>query len=241
MYFNVSNIASLIGDSTRTAILMALLDGKALPAGELARLANVTPQTASNHLAKLMEGGLVTVEAWSRHRYYRLTSPDVAKVLEAIASIAPPAPVRSLRQSDQAKALHFARTCYDHIAGELGVGLSSALVNRRYLQEAGEGYLLTATGETWLREFGIEESKIHKARPMIPWHIDWTERVHHIAGPVAVAITNRLLELGWIARGKIHRSIVLTERGREAFRRELGISVGDPTVAQAVRPGQEPG
>jgi len=225
MYFNVTNIASLIGDSTRTAILMALLDGKALPAGELARLAHVTPQTASNHLAKLMEGGLVTVEAWSRHRYYRLTSPDVAKVLETIASIAPPAPVRSLRQSDQAKALRFARTCYDHIAGELGVGLSGALVHRGYLQEADEGYLLTATGETWMREFGIEESKIHKARPMIPWHIDWTERVHHMAGPVSVAITHRLLELGWIDRGKIHRSIVLTELGQLAFQREFGLAV----------------
>lgn len=147
IYSNITTIASLIGDSTRTTILMALFDGKALPAGELARLANVSPQTASNHLVKLVEGGLVTVEAWSRHRYYRLASPDVAKVLEAIASIAPPAPVRSLRKSDQAKALRFARTCYDHIAGDLGVGLTRALVNKGYLEEVGEGYLLTATGD----------------------------------------------------------------------------------------------
>jgi DNA-binding transcriptional ArsR family regulator len=223
IYSNITTIASLIGDSTRTTILMALFDGKALPAGELARLANVSPQTASNHLVKLVEGGLVTVEAWSRHRYYRLASPDVAKVLEAIASIAPPAPVRSLRKSDQAKALRFARTCYDHIAGELGVGLTRALVNKGYLEEVGEGYLLTATGESWLREFGIEESKIHKARPVIPWHIDWTERVHHMAGPLALAVTRRLFELGWIVQGQIRRSIVVTERGQEAFQREFGL------------------
>lgn len=225
IYSNITTMASLIGDSTRTTMLMALFDGKALPAGELARLAHVSPQTASNHLAKLVEGGLLTVEAWSRHRYYRISTPDVATALEAIASIAPPAPIRSLRQSEQVKALQFARTCYDHIAGELGVGLSSVLVKKGYLEEVGDGYLLTITGETWIREFSIEESKIRKARSVIPWHIDWTERVHHMAGPVALAITKRLFELGWIARGEVRRSIVVTELGQEAFQKEFGMFV----------------
>lgn len=225
IYSNVTHVASLIGDPTRTAILMALLDGKSMPAGELARLANVSPQTASHHLSKLVDGGLIKVEAWSRHRYYRLASADIAKTMEAIAMIAPPSPVRSLRQSNQAKALQFARTCYDHIAGEFGVKFSCALVTKRYLEEEEEGYLLTITGESWLREFGIDGSKIPKAYSMIPWHVDWTERVHHVAGPIAVAITKRLFELDWIAQGQIRRSIIVTEQGHLAFQDQFGISL----------------
>lgn len=222
IYSNVTNVASLIGDTTRTTILMALLDGKALPAGELARLANVSPQTASNHLSKLVDGGLLTVEAWSRHRYYRLASPDVAKALESIASIAPPAPVRSLRQSDQAKALQFARTCYDHIAGYFGVEFTNALVQKGHLEDIEEGYFVTPQGKHWLADFGIDRAI---KNDILPYHIDWSERVRHIAGPVAVAITKRLLQLGWIEHGRIRRSIVITEIGRTKLEQELDMKV----------------
>lgn len=225
VYSNVTDVAALIGDPTRTAILMALADGRALPAGELARMARVSPQTASNHLAKLIAGSLITVEAWGRHRYYRLASSDVARALEAIASIAPPAPVRSLRQSDQTKALRYARTCYDHIAGELGVAISRALVNKGYIEETDEGYLLSTTGETWLRDFWIEEAIIRKAKPRIPWHNDWTERVHHIAGPIAVAITKRMFELGWITHGPVRRSITVTSLGKRLLAENFGLTV----------------
>ena len=224
IYSNVTHVASLIGDPTRTAILMALMDGKSLPAGELAKLANVSPQTASNHLSKLVGGGLIKVESWSRHRYYSLASADIAKAMEALAVVAPPAPVRTLRQSNQAKALQFARTCYDHIAGELGVKFSSAIVQKGYLEKAEEGYVLTAKGESWLKDFGIDEVKIRKASSFIPWHVDWTERVHHIAGPIAVAITKRLLELGWITQGQVRRSIIITEQGKREFQNQFDIA-----------------
>lgn len=222
IYSNVTNIASLIGETTRTTILMALLDGTALPAGELARLANVSPQTASAHLTKLVDGGLLTVEAWSRHRYYRLVSSDVAKALESIASIAPPAPVRSLRQFNQANALQFARTCYDHIAGQFGVGFTNALVKKGYLKEVAEGYFITPIGKHWLVDFGI--GNITKNN-ILPYHIDWSERVRHIAGPVAVALTKRLFMLEWIERGNIRRSIVITEIGRTHLKKEFEMQV----------------
>ncbi|QQE80028.1 helix-turn-helix transcriptional regulator [Alicyclobacillus sp. SO9] len=223
VYENITTVAALIGDKTRTAILLALADGRALPAGELAKMAGVSPQTASNHLAKLVEGKLITVEAWSRHRYYRLAGSDVANMLEAIASCAPPSPIRSLRQSEQVKALRHARTCYNHIAGELGVRFTEALVTRTYLKEANDGFLLTPEGETWLRNFGIAKRIIGQAHVAVPWHNDWTERVHHIAGPVALAVTKKMFEMGWIDHGRIRRSITVTPVGREAFAREFGI------------------
>lgn len=224
LYGNVTAIASLIGDATRTAILMALLDGQALPAGELAKLSRVSPQTASNHLGKLVAGGLITVESWGRHRYFRLASPEVAKALESISSLAPPAPVRSLRQSSEASALCNARTCYDHIAGRFGVAFTEALVDKGYLEERGDGYRITPIGEQWFTGFGIAVKVIQKYRSSIPWHVDWTERVHHMAGPVALAVTTRLLELAWIHKGPVRRSIVITTLGREKLKMELGLT-----------------
>lgn len=223
IYGNVTATASLIGDATRTAMLMALLDGQALPAGELAKLARVSPQTASNHLGKLVAGGLITVESWGRHRYYRLANADVATVLESISALSPPAPVSSLRQSNEARALCQARTCYDHIAGRFGVAFSHALVKKGYLEEREDGYGITPLGEQWFTTFGIDERVLRKHGPSIPWHIDWTERVHHMAGPVALSVTKRLLALDWIRKGLVRRSIVVTALGAEKFKLELSM------------------
>ncbi|UUZ96568.1 winged helix-turn-helix domain-containing protein [Paenibacillus sp. P25] len=219
MLSNITTVASLIGDPTRAAMLMALADGQAPPAGELARIAKVTPQTASAHLTKPLEGNLIAVEAWSRHRYYRLANADVAQALESLAAVAPPGPVRSLRQSDQARILSSGRTCYDHIAGKLGVGVTRALVAKGYVEEREEGYLLTAGGQEWFANLGMKASRKHK---VIPHHIDWTERVRHLAGPVSVEMTKRMFELGWITRGEVRRSALLTESGRSALYEQLG-------------------
>ena len=227
LYGNVTEVASLIGDATRTSILMALLGGQALPAGELAKVARVSPQTASNHLAKLVAGGLITVEAWGRHRYYRLASPDVAKALESISSLSLPTPVHSLRQSNEANAICFARTCYDHIAGRFGVAFTDALLNKGYLAKRADGYAVTPDGEQYFVTLGIEERIIHKFSSSVPRHVDWTERVHHMAGPIALAVTTHLLELDWIRRGPVRRSIVVTTLGREKLEQELGLNVDD--------------
>lgn len=221
MYKNIASVAALIGDQTRTTILASLTDGRALTAGELSRIAKVSPQTASSHLTKLVDGGLLTVQIQGRHRYYRLSSSSVAEIIEAIAKIAPPAPIRSLRESEQAKNLRFARTCYKHLAGELGVAFTNALVERGYFEEGEESYLLTPSGKKWITEFGV---KTNHTEP-IPRHIDWTERRHHIGGPIAVSITRRLAELGWIAEGEIRRSIVVTSLGRKQFEQEFHINL----------------
>lgn len=153
---NLAEVALLIGEPARAAMLLALLGGQALPAGELAARAGVTPQTASAHLARLVEGGLVRVSSSGRHRYYRLSSPEVGSVLEALLTIAPARPVRSLRQSEEARALRRARTCYDHLAGALGVGLTRRLLALELLVADGERYAVTESGAAWLADWGID-------------------------------------------------------------------------------------
>jgi DNA-binding transcriptional ArsR family regulator len=140
---NIAVVASLLADPARATILIALSDGRALPAGELARLAHIAPSTASSHLSKLVEGGLIEVESWGRHRYYRVAGPEIVGVIEALSIVSPAKPVRSLRQSREAEAVRFARTCYDHLAGFLGVGFTQALVKRGTLTESEDGYEVT--------------------------------------------------------------------------------------------------
>jgi DNA-binding transcriptional ArsR family regulator len=226
MYSNISSIASLIGDPTRTIILTALIDGQALTAGELATIAKVTPQTASAHLTKLVEGSLISVEAQGRYRYYKLAGPEVAHVIEALAIVSPPVKVQSLRQSSHKRALEYARTCYDHLAGKLGVALTEALIELGYLRDLEEVYQVTDKGKQWLREFGIHPIPKKVNLEAVPHHIDWTVRKHHLAGPLSLLITQRLIDLGWIERGSIRRSIQVTNLGRSAILNEYKF---DPT------------
>lgn len=219
---NISFIASLIADPTRAAILDALLDGCALPAGELAYIARVTPQTASSHLAKLIEGNLLTVEYQGRHRYYRLASPQIAFVLETISTVAPPVEVRSLKQSDQLKSLRFARTCYDHLAGQLGVSICEALLERGYMTEMDNN--VTSSGADWLRNVGIHMERIPiKRRVFARKCLDWSERRHHISGVLGMTIASRFIELGWVSKAPNSRAVFLTDQGKEGLRKELGI------------------
>ena len=159
-YPNITFIASLIADSSRSIFLSALLDGRALPAGELAYMAGISPQTASNHLAKLVAGGLLEVEQQGRHRYYRLANEDIADLIERMATLAPPVKIRSLKQSNQLQQLSFARTCYGHLAGKLGFSLCEALLKKGYLVEPKEAqskdYLITEEGSQWFSSFGIK-------------------------------------------------------------------------------------
>ncbi|MBM7646215.1 DNA-binding transcriptional ArsR family regulator [Scopulibacillus daqui] len=223
MYSGISDTASLIGDPTRLSILISLADGRALTASELAKMAKVTPQTASAHLSKLVQGSLITVETQGRHRYYSLASQEVAHAIEAVAAISPPLQVRSLRESSRKKALSFARTCYGHLAGKLGVALTNALLKHGYFRDLGEVYEVTGEGKQWLRQFGIDPLPKNIDFNAVPHHIDWTVRKHHIAGPLALAITERLFELGWIKRGSIQRSVQITEIGHTKMLETFGI------------------
>jgi DNA-binding transcriptional ArsR family regulator len=219
---NIAMVASLMADETRATILLALSDGRSLPAGELSRAARVAPSTASWHLDKLVEGGLLEVESWGKHRYFRVAGPQVVGAIEALAPLAPDKPTRSWRQSRAAVRVRFARTCYDHLAGELGVRLTRALVKQGILLEAEDGYEVAEEGISRLREFGVDLSG-HKERiRFAPRHVDWSERYHHFAGPLAKATTVRLFELGWIARAPEGRAVRLTEAGKLGLWKHFG-------------------
>jgi DNA-binding transcriptional ArsR family regulator len=195
--------ASLIADPTRAAILRALLPGRPLAAGELARLAGVSAATASFHLAKLLEGGMVVVAAQGRHRYYHLAGHEVAAALEALGLISPSLPVRTLRQSREAAALAEARTCYDHLAGRAGVELLDAMLHRRLLEErpsrraddydsAETRFEVTGAGAGTLGSFGLDVGAIRRSRRRFAGTcIDWTQRRGHLNGALAAAITAR--------------------------------------------------
>jgi DNA-binding transcriptional ArsR family regulator len=200
---DLAAVAVLIGDPARVAMLTALADGRALPAGELAQLAGIRPATASAHLRKLVEGGLIRVRAQGRHRYHELSEPDLGMVLEALAQIAPPAPVRSLRQSHAAIALAEARTCYDHLAGQRGVQLRDRLLAVGALRMLDDrDHVLTPLGEELTADLGIEVGRLSASRRVLARScIDWTQRRPHLAGTLPAAITAQFLSRGWLSRG----------------------------------------
>ena len=225
---DIAAVASLMADETRAIILLTLSDGRSLPAGELGRMARVAPSTASWHLDKLVEGGLLEVERWSKYRYFRVAGPRVVSAIEALAPLAPDKPTRSWTQSRAAGRVRFARTCYDHLAGELGVSFTRALVKQGILLEAEGGYEVTEEGISRLRElFGVDLSGGRERTRFAPRHVDWSERYHHFAGPLAKATTSRLFELGWIVRVPQSRAVLLTEVGNLGLREHFALQIED--------------
>lgn len=221
---NLVEVAALVGDPSRVTMLLELLGGKALPASVLARAAGITPQTASSHLAKLVEGGLLVMEMSGRHRYYRLAGPEVAYALEALNAIAKQKPVRSLKEYDQSKVLRYARTCYDHIAGEVGVGLTDRLLALGVIVRSGRDFVVSQEGYERFKRFGIDVDQVQKGRRHFARQcLDWSERRHHIAGGLGAAITNRLFELGWITRIPGGRAVRVTEAGLKGLADEFGL------------------
>ena len=221
--------AALMADPARAAMLGALLGGTPLSAGELSHLAGVSPATASAHLARLLDGGLVAVTRQGRHRYYRLAGHEVATVLEALAQISPVRPARSLRQSREAVALAQARTCYDHLAGRAGVELLDALLRTGVLNGNGSGagvaYEVTARGAEKLARFGVDVPQVRQSRRRFAGAcLDWTQRRPHLNGALGAAVTGRLLELGWIERGPSRRAVRVTGPGRDGLAATFGWS-----------------
>jgi DNA-binding transcriptional ArsR family regulator len=222
---NIVSVASLIGESSRADMLLSLLGGKALPASELARAARVTPQTASSHLSKMVAAGLLSQESYGRHRYYRLANSDVAHALEALNAIAPPKPICSLRESDQSRALHFARTCYDHIAGEVGVAVTDKMLELCLLVDGtGRDFAITPEGATWFLDFGISLEDLQKSRRHLARRcLDWSERRHHMAGALGAAMTNRMFELRWLQRISGGRAVRVTDAGFKGLKDTLNL------------------
>ena len=224
---NLAVAAALIGEPARAAMLAALIDGRARPAGDLAYAAGITAQTASAHLAKLLDGGLLAVEAQGRHRYYRLAGAEVAAMLEQLGTLVPICDVRRRPLSREARDLRFARCCYDHLAGWLGVAVAEGLVARGYLlAEADRHFAVTPAGAAWFRAIGIA-APVPAARACL----DWTERLHHLGGPLGVRLTARFSDLGWLRRARDSRGVQVTPAGVAALRAELGVDAAPTAMA----------
>ena len=234
---DIASPAALSADPTRAAILRALLPDRPLAAGELARLAGVSAATASFHLAKLLEGGMIAVARQGRHRYYRLAGHEVAAALEALGLISAALPVRTLRQSREAIALAEARTCYDHLAGRAGVELFDALLRRGLIKEERSGrtsmgdssqsrFEVTGAGAGTLGSFGLDINQIRRSRRHFAGKcIDWTQRRGHLNGALAAAITTRLFELAWVEHGPRRRSVRITPAGAEGLAATFGLTL----------------
>jgi len=220
-----SGTAFLIADPARAAMLTALLDGRALPAGELAHAAGVTAQTASAHLAKLLDGGLVAVETEGRHKYFRLAGAHVAQALEHLAAITPAAAGRRTTPSPKARELGFCRCCYDHLAGQVGVAVTQALQSRGYLLPMPDKqYEITPAGIVWFGDVGLDVRGIRPTRRGLARQcLDWTERTHHLAGPLGVQFLRRLCDAGWMLRARNSRAVLVTPKGWHELHERLGV------------------
>jgi DNA-binding transcriptional ArsR family regulator len=218
---DIAMIASLVGDPARSNMLTALMTGRALTATELAHEGGITPQTASSHLAKLEAGGLIEQEKQGRHRYYRLSDPDVAAVLEGLEGLAARAGHMRVRTGPKDPALRHARVCYDHLAGDLGVQMLDSMKQQRLLRQRKQDIELTAEGERFLTEtLQISADALaHPRRPLCRACLDWSERRHHLAGTLGAALLNRFTELKWAARDPTPGSRVVnfTRNGEKRF------------------------
>lgn len=222
----VAEIAALIGDPARANILTALMDGRALTAGELAWHAGITAQTASGHLAKLADGRLIAMEKQGRHRYYRLATAEVAQTLEALMALAAAGPRRYRPAGPKDESLRTARTCYDHLAGRLGTALADSLAARGGVVLADGAATVTPAGIAALRAFGVElETGGRSARPLCRACLDWSERRAHLAGRLGAALCRRSFELGWVERIRDSRALTVTPAGRLGFKDLFGVEL----------------
>ena len=241
---DLAALGSVLGERARARMLLALGDGRALAASVLASEAGVASSTASAHLAKLVDAGLVTVTTQGRHRYYRLAGPQVAELIETLARVAPAAPVKSLREGTRAQALRTARRCYDHLAGRLGVELMQALIQdgsitggdgRHHLDGDGSDrlsapgrdvdYRLTQSGAERLRKMSVEIPQDPGTDGLpLRYCVDWTEQAHHLSGPVGRALTKRLIDLRWLKRADRTRAVHVTKLGERELKNEFGVA-----------------
>lgn len=215
---SIARIAGLIGEAGRIQMLTALLDGNGHSAAELAMAASVSPQTASSHLSKLLEGELISSERRGRQRFFRLKNSDVAAAIEALGALAQDS------GADAMPELRFARTCYDHLAGVLAIALRNELQEKGVVSQGKDAFQVTSDGERFLRRFDIDTSALRKVRRSFAYKcLDWTERHHHIGGSVGAALLSRFFEMKWLARMRGTRAVRLTHAGERGFEQFFGI------------------
>ena len=229
----VAEIAALVGNPARANMLMALMDGRALTASELAYVAGVSPQTTSEHLAQLRQANLLSLTKQGRHSYFRLASPKIARMIEGIMVVAADAPQRYRPRWNGDDALRTARTCYDHIAGRLGAALTDTLTHRRHIMLIDDGGVVTRAGAKHLADFGIKLDTVeHGRRTFCRPCLDWSERRPHLAGALGAVFADRCFELGWIARIRDSRALKISAKGERGFAETFGVSLtAEPPAA----------
>lgn len=215
---NIARVAALIGEPARAEMLSVLMAGQALTATELAAAANVTKQTASAHLSKLLDARLLAMESQGRHRYFRLADDDVAHLLESLMGVAFRSGALRVRTSPREPALRNARVCYDHLAGDQGVLVLDALLRRKLLRRRHDALELTTAGADFFRSFGIDvDALAGQRRPLCRTCLDWSVRRHHLGGAVGAELLRRLFALGWAKRVKDSRVVAFTPAGAAAL------------------------
>lgn len=217
----IARVAAMVADPARSRMLSRLLSGEWATAGELARAASVTPATASQHLAKLLDAAFVVAEPRGRHRYFRLASPEVAHLLEALALVAEPGDDDRGWSQPGRQRLRAARCCYGHLAGRLGVALFDSMLNEGRLDACADGFELTAEGRQWLSTMGMSIPEPRPGRRFAYACLDWSERRDHLAGSLADAILVHFIGRGWLRRGT-DRVVDVTPRGQAQLVSQLG-------------------
>ncbi|AJY46690.1 ArsR/SmtB family transcription factor [Martelella endophytica] len=220
----LASVAALIGDVARANILSALLGGRALTAGELAQAAGVSPQTASGHLARLVDGGLVSADKQGRHRYFRLASNEIADLLEQLSAVSAAGPRRYRPTGPKDEAMRVSRTCYDHMAGTIAVALTDALVEGGHVEIEGRSGIVTEKGSAYLQGFGIPLDRAGESRRVFCRAcMDWSERRYHLGGWLGAAVLLRCEELHWVRPVKDSRALRLTRAGQAGFSEVFGL------------------
>ncbi len=224
---SIPRIANLFADPARAIILRTLIDGTMRPAGELAYTANISAQSASAHLTKLVDGGLLIAEAQGRHRYFRLANAQVADAIESLASLSVAVRPRAPRSPLPSKSVPIqflnARTCYDHLAGEMAVRICEAMLKARWLAAAGRDFRVTQRGEKELAALDIDLDAARQSRRVFARAcVDLTQRRPHVGGALGAALLDLYVARGWILRARRSRVVTITPKGQESFRRAFG-------------------
>jgi DNA-binding transcriptional ArsR family regulator len=227
--YPIAETASLFADPARVAILVALLDGRSLPASELAFRARVSAQAASMHLGKLLGGRLVTMSRLGRHRYYSLAGPDVAAALEAMGTLCNALRPLQPPADGSIVPIRMARTCYDHLAGKVAVQICESMQERQLLAPVDDSFRVTARGERWFEDLGIDLNSLraNRKRPLMRKCLDWTERKFHLAGTAGAALLDLFREREWIKREVGSRVVTITGNGRMALKTHFGFTVSE--------------
>ncbi|KGD84950.1 ArsR family transcriptional regulator [Pantoea sp. PNA 14-12] len=229
--FHISVVAHLIAEPVRSVMLIHLAGGEALSASALASAAGVTAQTASFHLAKLRDGGLISMKSVGRYRYYRLAGPHISQLLENLASVGTVSQQWKTTSNSSVRELRFARCCYDHLAGQIGVAITQGMLNRGLIvSRESQRYVLTDAGHRWLEQQGIEIPEQWEGNHRMC--LDWTERQYHLAGPLASALLDAFVSWKWLSRLGKSRALKITPSGWKAFGHHFGLRQlqGNPTA-----------